>query len=94
MLLVCEDKSEINMHKIMDEVSKGRGKKWEKRNDGIYWKVSILLEKTEKKEVSFKAIYELLRKAKSFFSESGVYEGGSGYNSGRSSCGPLSSDPG
>ena len=67
MLLASEDKSKINMHKIMDEVSKGRGKKWEKRDDGIYQKVSILLEKTENKEVSFKAIYKLLRKAKIIF---------------------------
>ena len=30
----------------------------------------------------------------SSFSETGVYEGSSGYDSGWSLCGPLSSDPG
>ena len=42
------DKSEISLHKIMDEVSSGQGIKWKNKDYEIYIKVDIVLEKTEK----------------------------------------------
>ena len=54
MLFTCEaDKREISLHKVIDEVNSGQGKKWEKRDHEIYWRVGILLEKTEKYKVGF-----------------------------------------
>ena len=54
MLFTCEEnKREISLHKVIDEVNSGQGKKWEKRDHEIYWRVGILLEKTEKYKVGF-----------------------------------------
>ena len=78
----CEDdKSEISLHKVMEDIRSGKGGRWDREAEDSEKVVHVLLAKSEIQEVSY-SHKNYATRIISCFLESGVYEGSSGYDCG------------